>query len=124
MRWHGDCLAHHTQNHTARRLPAPLQVLARVVADVQEYLGHAAVYVGMETVWYSTLYKHTVRGNTARDVGVISQLDDVMGSIMCKATLGVAEGSAAAVARAAFAALRTTLLTAACSATLCLTMRS
>jgi hypothetical protein len=86
------------------------QALAEAATTVEEYLGHAAVYVHMSEVWYDKLYRHNVVGHTVSDVGVVAQLDDVMNSIMAKASDGAAEATAAAVARASFSALLTTLL--------------
>ena len=88
----------------------PLQALDTQLAAIGDYLGHSAVYVSMSDIWYDRLYKHSVLGHTVHDTGAISQLDDVMGTIMERASDRAAEGAAAAVARAAFAALRTTLL--------------
>lgn len=89
---------------------AAAQALGAAAADVEEYLGHAAVFVRMADVWYDKLYQHNVFGRTASDVGVTAQLDEVMNQIMARASDGAKADTAAAVARAAFAALVTTLL--------------
>ena len=87
-----------------------LQVLHQAAVLLEEYLGHAAVYVTMADVWYDKLYKHTVLGNTASDVGVVSQLDDIMNRVMGQAGEAAAADTAAAVARSSFAAMTTALL--------------
>lgn len=89
---------------------AAAQILREAAIIVQEYLGHSAVFVEMADMWYSSLYRHQVRGNMVHDVGVVQKLDDIMNSIMDKAYADVRGDSATAVARAAFSALRTTLL--------------
>jgi hypothetical protein len=85
-------------------------MLREAAVTVQEYLGHSAVFVSMANMWYAQLYRHQVRGRTVQDVGVVNELDKIMNSIMDKAHTSVRGDSAAAVARAAFSALRMTLL--------------
>jgi hypothetical protein len=87
-----------------------MQMLREAAVTVQEYLGHSAVFVSMADMWYEQLYRHQVRGHTAHDVGLIDEVDKTMNSIMDKAHASVRGDAAAAVARAAFGALRTTLL--------------
>jgi hypothetical protein len=96
--------------HMRSMMSCCAQALQDAAWTVQEYLGHAAIYVSMADTWYDTLYKHSVLGHTASDVGVVAQLDDIMNSIMARASAAAAPAVAAAVARSAFAALRTTLL--------------
>jgi hypothetical protein len=86
------------------------QVLSKAAVQVEEYLGHAIVFVIMADVWYDKLYQHNVLGNTVSDVGVVSQLDKIMDGIMLLASGSVKADAAAAVARATFTALETTLL--------------
>jgi hypothetical protein len=87
-----------------------VQALQDAAWTVAQYLGHAAMYVSMADTWYDKLYKHKVLGHTASDIGVMAQLDKIMDSIMARVSASAVPAVAAAIARSAFAALRTTLL--------------
>jgi hypothetical protein len=93
-----------------RRQCLVVQTLAKAATQVEDYLGHTVVYVTMADVWYEKLYQHNVYRQTVSDVGVVSQLDNIMDRIMIKASVSARADTSAAVARATFAAMETTLL--------------
>jgi hypothetical protein len=87
-----------------------MQALRQAIGGLQAFTGHAAVFVSMADIWYDKLYKHSVTGSTMGDVQAFSKLDELMADIVSKTTEGIMSQTVEAVARAAFEALKTTLL--------------